>query len=48
MEGESIVEVVERVVSGMKDPRVVGRTLHSLSDILVFVVLQVIGPTYGR
>jgi hypothetical protein len=42
MEGESIVEVVERVVSGMKDPRVVGRTLHSLSDILVLTLSGVI------
>lgn len=42
MKGESVVEVVERVVLGIKDPRVVGRTLHSLSDILVLVLSGVI------
>lgn len=42
MTGESVVEVVERVVSGMKDPRVEGRTLHSLSDILVITLSGVV------
>jgi predicted transposase YbfD/YdcC len=42
MKGESVVEVVERVVSGMKDPRIVGRTLHSLSDILVLTLAGVL------
>jgi predicted transposase YbfD/YdcC len=42
MKGESVVEVVERVVSEMKDPRIVGRTLHSLSDILVLTLAGVL------
>jgi hypothetical protein len=47
MAGKSVLEVVRRVVSGMKDPRVEGRTLHSLVDVIVIVLCGVLAGCEG-
>jgi predicted transposase YbfD/YdcC len=42
VEGCCVVEVVRRIVSEMKDPRVLGRTQHSMVDILVLSLCGVL------
>jgi predicted transposase YbfD/YdcC len=47
MAGKSVLEVVRRVVSGMKDPRVEGRTQHALIDVIVIVLCGVLAGCEG-
>jgi len=42
MSGANAVEIVRRIVSKMKDPRVGGRTLHALPDMITIVLWGVI------
>jgi len=39
MSGKTAIEIVRRIVSGMKDPRVQDRTRHSLSDVIIIVIM---------
>lgn len=47
MASKSIVEVIRRVVSCIRDPRKEGRTLHSLFEIVVMALCGVIAGCDG-